>query len=337
MNPQIAEMLKDEPWVNDGSEETVRALREIVGAQATRPDEPSRAEATLTIAKAMQRAPWYQDGVDTSEKIVIAEVFKTAVEVQMVYRFASNGRPYHTFLQDYDWTTLLGRTFEESIFATYKTASGREVAILGVGTGGYEERAQEAVAMAGRSIARIESLAGEIDSSSVLIVIEGDVRTVDPEVCGFAVEDLFITFIEGECIGKGVVIHELVHLSTPWIFVAWFEEGTAYWVQDEVTGSQQRRSSGAMFAMDDPKNSEEYDRDSDAGYLFYSDLAKLLGTELLSHHIKNVPEVTSGREILDSLLTMTPAVKKGAVIDLIGQYCVDDAPRPYVYCSPPTR
>jgi len=331
MSPQIADLLKDEPWVSDGSEETVRALQAIVGAQATRPDDPGRAEEAMTMVQAMQRSSWYQDGVDTSEKVVIAEAFKRAVTTQARYTVGGSGEPRNTFLQNYDWPALLSLTLELGLFLSHTSAGGREIALLGTATTGFEEKASEALRIASEHMSRIEALSGEIRFGSVLILVEAEAYSNDRHVCGFAHEELFATHISHDCVTSRTVIHELAHLSTPITFSPWFEEGTAYWVSAEIRGTATgptwdafRDENDATFPSNDsPRSIEEYHQHSDAGFILYAELAKILGSPTVSVHVRSVNEASSGTQVLESIIRHTPPDKQTEVRNLIRTLCVD--------------
>jgi hypothetical protein len=331
MDRRAVMMLENESWVMDGSEETNRALDEILAYQLTRLDHPDRAAATLKLLEAARSAAWYKDGLDAGEKIVIAGAFESLLKTQKTYRRASDGQPYYAFLSNYDWPTLLSLTLAGRIFDIHITSSGRQIAILATSTPGLEDRAYESVRIAKRHLGEIEKLAGELKADSVLIVVEPESTANERDVCGFAIQDISLTHISATCrYPENSLVHELVHLSTPFVFSTWFEEGTAYWVTLQVLGhpsdlalaSIEMRSPGLAFPVgSDPKDVEDHRRQSDAGFAFYLELSEIIGSQSVAEHIRGIMEGSPGPQIIDSKWKATPPSKQTEVRALVERRC----------------
>ena len=329
MDRQVINLLENESWVLDGSQETNRALDEILAYQLTRLNYPERAAATIKMMEAMQRASWYQDGVDTSEKVVIAETFSLLLKTQKGYGNPATGQPRLTFLQNYDWPALLSLALENRSFATHITSTGREIAILAAGTPGLESRGIDALRIAERYLPDVEKLVGELQAGSVLVVVEPETTANERDVCGFAVEEISLTHVEADCGSlETTVVHELVHLSTPQVFSTWFEEGTAYWAAALIrpaTAASAFLLSGfatATFPSDrGPTSIEDYDRHSQAGFAFYLELAGIIGPSAVSEHIKGIAAKSSGPRVIESAWKVTPAEKQAEVRALFERRC----------------
>lgn len=138
------------------------------------------------------------------------------------------------------------------------------------------------------------------------------------------------------------MIHELVHLATPTVFERWFEEGTAYWIAGHITDRHSgrewedfRATVGDYFDSDE-ETPEEYRRNIEAGYLFYVDLAAIIGPEGVGQHIRGVVEGAYTGQILASIVRVTPPDKLAQVRDLIRQRCrsgPEDKPVPCAIAS----
>jgi len=279
------------------------------------------------MIEAMRAASWYGDGVDSSEKIVIAEVFKALVKVKADYGLSISGQPRLTVLKSQDWPAMLASTLTHGLFGTYKAGSGREIALISTASRDWENEAREALEIALEDIGQIESLAGEMKSGSVLIAME--LALADRHVCGLAIEELFVTLIRPDCLTRGVVIHELVHLSTPAVFSAWFEEGTAYWISAHIRGAldgaswEEFRNTDVMFSTGTPEDGVQYSQHSDAGFILYGELAETLGSTTVGEHIRSVSGGSSGTQVLESIIRYTPPDKQTEVRNLIYSRCKD--------------
>jgi hypothetical protein len=325
MAPEIAELLRNLPWARDGSRETEQLLRDIVGAQIPRLEVgQERVQDVTQLLQILNQQGWYRDGLDPDEKVALAGIFRTFSSLQLGRINTETGRPVYPFLNEYHIPALYASAIEDRRFVLTRP-DANPLTILALADVGYEAKAAEALEHARIYIADIVRLAGAVKSTTVVIIVEPDLN-----VCGRAYQEIFATQIRPDCVSSNVVVHELTHLATPVVLAAWFEEGTAYWVEQHLTtglidrpllqSPQMRWETTFDRWCCDSNDDDDYTATVRGAVAFWYDLELLIGAEAVGNAIKAVPEGVA-LEAIPAILRFTPAEKQAAVRSLITERC----------------
>ena len=341
MAPVIAELLRNQPWAQDGSEETEQLLRDIVGAQIPRPNVgQERVQDVTQLIEILGEQPWYQDGLDTDEKVILAGLFRTFSSLQLGRVNERTGEPIYPFLNEYHIPSLYASAIEDQRFLVLRLADSHPVTLIALADVGDEAGAAQALHHAKTHLAGVTRLAGMMRSTTVVIVVEPDIGS-----CGRAYHELFLTRIDSNCVRPEVIVHELTHLATPLVLATWFEEGTAYWVEQHLTGTQSvsplldsaqlRRETTFDLSCCDSR-SDPYEETLRGGMAFWYDLELIIGAEAVGNAIKGVPEGLA-REAIPAIIRVTPPDKQAAVRSLITERCREYRQARMLPCTIPAR
>jgi hypothetical protein len=212
------------------------------------------------------------------------------------------------------------------------------VTLIALADVGYEEGATQALNHAQTHFAGVTRLAGTMRSTTVVIIVEPGVGA-----CGRAHQEIFLARIDSSCVGPGVVVHELTHLATPFVLATWFEEGTAYWLEQHLTQAKSPLLESAQLRRETTFDTICCDERGDAytstvrgAAAFWYDLELIIGAEAVGNAIKAVPEGTA-REAIPAIIRFTPVDKQAAVRSLMTERCRQGSRTGTVPCNIPTR
>src|SRR5688572_29815637 len=205
MAPAIAELLRDQAWAKDGSEETEQLLRDIVGAQIPRPAVgQERIQDVTQLLQILEEQAWYSDGLDRDEKVMLAGLFRTFSSLQLGRVSELTGEPVYPFLNEYHIPALYASMIEDQRFSLVRPPDAHPVTLIALADVGDQHGAEQALNHAQTDLAGVIRLAGAVRSTTVVIVVEPDIGA-----CGRAHQELFLARIDSRCVNPGTVVHEL--------------------------------------------------------------------------------------------------------------------------------
>jgi hypothetical protein len=332
---EIADWLRQQPWVHDGDDASLRAVTAIVSAQyhSTSARSAERQADVLTLLEALDSADWYTGNLWRSEKLFVAAIFDLYAKAarDLPPPSSTNSPPESEAMPDYSWVELLAKSLREKLHWPYVTLGGQDLQLISTYTGDSISNTQ-ITSLASVYLSRIEAFTGAYNRPYILFIEDESLTSSRGEVCATANSSLRIVTYGPSCVRGEIIAHELTHLATPDYFSVWFEEGTAFLLGAYLTDvpPEQIEAARARYPtafhvgglLDTNVTDDTYFNEGIAGFYFLYDYARLAGYESVSHVLKTltVPLVPD-YAILSALVEATPNDKRVAVRDLIDERC----------------
>ena len=216
LNPQAANLVRNQTWFQGLNSDGLALVEALVACDLA----ARRRGETDSVSKLLQFAseqPWYQDGLDDRESLVLTGVFQAYAESLA----DDNAPPIGPVLA----STLRHQLFEVAALPE----TGRFVLLVSAADA---RLGVQALRLALDALPRIEKLLGRYPYTFMHIDVTDDL----PATYAGLSYDQFIALSE-DYVDAETVIHEIVHSTLYGLFPTWFEEGMAHFVEHYLTDS----------------------------------------------------------------------------------------------------